>query len=230
MKYLLSLLVITLQKNKQKKAEIRPFSRKKNILATRQDGFTLIEIMVVVTIIGIVIATIILYNFNTKNLQAKQFAKQMYALFTFAQQEAILQPATLGWQVNNNYYEFMRYDLKNNSWQGSWVTLDQDHILHNYQIPNNIDMQFTIQSNPYSSAFQQKNNNETDSTDTTDTGNNNAENDDNKNNNINMIIFFSNGELTPFTMTIGVKDKPPMFQITGNANGIIRMKALGEKQ
>jgi hypothetical protein len=124
----------------------------------------------------------------------------------------------------------MRYELKQNSWQGQWHTLNQDHLLHAYSIPLFSDLQYSVQSNPYSNIYQAKTSDETtDDNNSDNTGDENTSNNtEDDNAQTKTIIFFSNGELTPFTITIGVKNKPPIYKIVGKANGSIRLTTLGK--
>lgn len=195
-----------------------------------QHGFTLLEIMVVVAIIGIILTTVTLYGFDTKTIQTKQLAKQLYSLFGLAQEKAILQSNTIGWQTQNNDFEFMDYQLKANSWQGEWQKFNHDRLLHDYPIPIYANLEYTVQSNPYSKAFQVKTDDEDNINDNSSNNNSDENTLDNDSSKTNMIIFFSNGELTPFTITIGIKNRPPIYQIVGNANGSIRLIALRNKK
>ncbi|MGQ3889532.1 type II secretion system minor pseudopilin GspH [Legionella sp. CNM-1927-20] len=79
-------------------------------------GFTLIEILVVILIIGI-IASVALFAFGDfgTSRRIKLTAEQFSAYLKLVQQRAILEMVTLGVTVNNEGYETYRYS--NNSWQ-----------------------------------------------------------------------------------------------------------------
>ncbi|WP_131781721.1 type II secretion system minor pseudopilin GspH [Legionella gresilensis] len=79
-------------------------------------GFTLIEILVVILIIGI-IASVALFAFGDfgTSRRIKLTAEQFSAYLKLVQQRAILEMVTLGVTINNEGYETYRHS--NNSWQ-----------------------------------------------------------------------------------------------------------------
>jgi general secretion pathway protein H len=74
----------------------------------KQQGFTLIEIMVVITIASIMIGAAVLAFPDSSNDHLKEQGSRFSALISLAQDEAILQSQDLAVAVNDNGYSFYR--------------------------------------------------------------------------------------------------------------------------
>lgn len=170
---------------------------------SKSAAFTLIELMVVIFIISLVITIATLYAINTAPLRAKQAAKTIYALLELAQQQALLQPAVYSFQSSGDGFDFLRYQLLTNSFQGKWIAIRDDPFLHFYHLPNKIAAQIILLNTNMQNSFMQQIN----------TGGKSKS----------MIIFFNNGDFTPFVINIGVYQNPPTYKIIGHENGIINL-------
>lgn len=178
------------------------------MIQRKSAAFTLIEILVVLVIISILITTAALYSLNASTLQAKQTAKMIYALLGLTQQQAILQPAVFAFRLNQDGYTFLRFQIKNNNVQGNWVPVQNDSLLHFYYLPKKVFVQLNLikGQNQFSMLNRQQN-----------------QDSDSMNKVLPMIIFFNNGDFTPFVLSIGVEQKPPVYKIIGYENGVISL-------
>ncbi len=97
------------------------------------EGFTLIEILVVVIIIGITIgfALLALGDLGASR-RAVVAAEQLSSYIKLVQQRAVLETNTLGISLNKGGYETYRFD------RGTWQPMPPKSIFHWRSFPNNI--------------------------------------------------------------------------------------------
>jgi len=91
---------------------------------SKSKGFTLIEVMLVIVLIGIFVTTV-QFNFfsNKPEKQLEQQAQKFYALFTLAAEYSLLNNVELGILFTKHSYQFVGYDGK------EWLALpDQEHL------------------------------------------------------------------------------------------------------
>jgi len=103
-------------------------------------GFTLIELLVVIVIMGIMISVVTL-NIGSQNREREthQFALRLISLMRLASDEAVLNGKLIGWQWNDQQYQFMqRYEDK-------WIALEDDRLLKPNPIPSWIDSNFEVE-------------------------------------------------------------------------------------
>ncbi len=104
----------------------------------KHHGFTLIEVLVVLILIGIIA------SFVTLSIETRHPTKQLYqetqrlaALLTLAQQEAIMATKEVGLHIDEQGYQF--YELVGETWQ----LIKQDDVFRPYHftLPIKIDLQ-----------------------------------------------------------------------------------------
>lgn len=108
----------------------------------RQSGFTLIEIIVVITIIAIITSVIILRT-GTLRFERKVtvFAEQLQSFIQVCQQQAILQPAVIGIVIQTDRYQAYYFS---NERQPRWRPLaEHDSFWQSRPVPNDIFLQVT---------------------------------------------------------------------------------------
>ncbi|MDX1823774.1 MAG: type II secretion system minor pseudopilin GspH, partial [Thiohalomonadales bacterium] len=82
--------------------------------ARHQTGFTLLEILVVLILIGIILSVAVLSTGGGKERELEQEVQRMVSLMQLAKEEAVLNRVELAIKFSPNAYEFLRQE--NNDW------------------------------------------------------------------------------------------------------------------
>lgn len=111
----------------------------------RNAGFTLIEVMVVLTIIAVLTGMVALRLGNRgREVQHERELRRLQQAITLAAEEAIIQGRPYGLAVSAHDYRFCRRE------QGSWTPIEADRALAPHLLPENLVLQ--IESELPSSA------------------------------------------------------------------------------
>jgi general secretion pathway protein H len=102
-------------------------------------GFTMIELLVVVVIIGVVAATMVLsVNTAGRDSQLEQERDRLVSLIDYARERAELQTREYGLHLLPDRYEFVVYDPRT----GAWAHDQLDNSLRQRQLP--VGLRFTL--------------------------------------------------------------------------------------
>jgi type II secretion system protein H len=113
----------------------------------KQNGFTLVEVLIVMLIISIVGAASLLTISHNKNTKLENFSVQLVNLINLAEQQAMLQPAVLGLAFTADTLQFYQYQEKATAGASHWVALT-DSVLGSRRIPKNTQISLKIQGKP----------------------------------------------------------------------------------
>lgn len=81
-------------------------------------GFTLLELLVVLVIIGVMVAMVTLStNVLGQDSQVEEETRRFWAVLRQAREEAELQSIDLAVFVGSSEYEFLRFDTRRNEWR-----------------------------------------------------------------------------------------------------------------
>ncbi|MGH8454243.1 MAG: type II secretion system minor pseudopilin GspH [Nevskiales bacterium] len=174
-----------------------------------QKGFTLLEILAVIVIIGIVVSFASLsLSSRAADERLTTEAQRLEVLLKLAADEAIVQGEEIGLLVAGDGYAF--YHLKENRWaeyeQGSLRERALPEGMNLYLVSDGReDVQIPLPED------QKKNP------------------DDQKKKPSPQILLLSSGELTPFVLQLRAEHLKAFYQAEGKITGQIEMKRIGDK-
>jgi len=128
------------------------------LLQKRSRGFTLVEVIVVIFIIGLVTSIILIRTGGVRfQRNINLFAETFYSFLQVCQQQAILQPAVIGVMLQGETYQ--AYYWMNDAWvplartDGFWAPRAIPNDIHLY-IASNSNPQIVIDASGGMNAFE----------------------------------------------------------------------------
>jgi general secretion pathway protein H len=139
-------------------------------------GFTLIEILMVVLIIGLVSAGVLLsFGLTGRDRELEKESDRLLALFTYARDQAELQTREYGVRFEDEGYEFLTYDVH----RAIWRSVVEDDALSARHLPDGLGVRLIVEARPVVLSRPK------DSSDKTP-----------------QVMIYSNGDLTSFSATL----------------------------
>ncbi|VAW87463.1 hypothetical protein MNBD_GAMMA16-1823 [hydrothermal vent metagenome] len=165
-------------------------------------GFTLLEMLIVVFIIGIILSMATLSTGPQQYRLLKEEAQRITTLMSLARQESILEAQELAFALNDKTYQFQVFDGK------TWLSLADDEVLRERQLPSNMVLEVNLYGETITFTSD---NSETDDGDT--------ESEEEEDENRIRILFLSSGEVTPFELFLRYDDQDQGLLVKGDMMG-----------
>jgi general secretion pathway protein H len=109
----------------------------------RSKGFTLVEILVVVTIIAVVISiTVLSMNTTGRDSQLDEESRRIEGLVGLLHDRALLEGRDFGLRLEPAAYEFVVYDPR----RDRWMMMDQDREFRHRELPKGVSFQLQLDS------------------------------------------------------------------------------------
>lgn len=175
----------------------------------RSSGFTLIEILVVVVIVGIVSAVVLLSaNLIDNDRGLRQEARRLTSLIELAADEALLQGRDFGIEFVQGGYRFVEYD----PYIERWFEIAGDELLRPRSLPDELRFELFIEDRRVLLAAEHS---------SLDAG---AELDDRPEADYAPhALIMSSGQLSPFDLQIMLGNQPSDYAIEVTAAGEIEI-------
>ena len=167
-------------------------------------GFTLVEILVVVVIIGIVTAGIVLsVNVTGRDRDLERESDRLLALFNYAREQAELQTREYGIMFQDDGYEFLTYDTRRDSWRGVF----EDDALRARRLPDGLGIRLSVDARPVVLTRPK------DAKDKTP-----------------QVMIFSNGDLSTFVATLEREGGVRSVTLTQDSSGRVVEQPMVEQK
>ena len=221
-------------------------ARKKHLAQTHQSGFSLLELIIVLVIIGIIVAAITLSIADTRGDNLRFEARRLTARLSLAIDEAILTNQEYGLEIENDRYRFLA--LNEDSWQA--IAAENEKQLIEQKLPPGMEIQLKVDGlfaqfneqavsklfSEYEEGSEETDNrnfindtNEETNADSTSDFNDDSDKREADKKLRPQIYLMSSGELNPFTLMIGYEvnsgsNEAVFYKITASYNGNVLLE------
>jgi general secretion pathway protein H len=170
-------------------------------------GFTLIELMVVVVIIGLISAMVVVsVSLTGRDRELEKEGARATALLIYAREQAELQTREFGVFCGEHGYEFLTFDAFKNVWR---PVDEDDDSLRARKLPGGLYLRLRVEARevvlrqPKDKKWKE-------------------------NEKVPHLMLFSNGDLTPFELTVEREGEGRSITVKANETGVIEEQPLQE--
>lgn len=196
---------------------------------TRPKGFTLIEVMVVIVLVGLMVSVVQFSSSSDKAEETLEFSSKRFAgIFDVAAEYGMLNNIELGLMIDKKGYQFLGYDGI------SWTDVSENELFSRYELPEGVELVlqlddlpieepqlFDTQSfNELQEANDEANFDSDEGRDSEEESNRSSDDNNEKKKLIPQVYMLSGGDITPFSLRFQFVEndytKPKLhFKVTG---------------
>jgi general secretion pathway protein H len=178
----------------------------------RAGGFTLLELMVVVLIIGLLAAAMVLSVGITGQDQAlEKESERAFALVRYAREKAEIETREFGLYLGEHEYEFLTFDPRRQIWR----SVDEDESLRLRELPAGLKLSLVVEGRQVVLKSPDPRKTE-------------KQREEEARTRVPHIIIYSNGDLTPFELTLEREEPLRSVTIASTDEGRIEAGELVE--
>ena len=182
----------------------------------RQRGFTLIELMVVVLIVGLMAAGIVLsVGVTGRDTELERESERTFQLIKYAREKAELQTREYGLYCGEREYQFVTFDPRKQIWR----PVDEDDALRARQLPEGLKLSLIVEGRRVVLKAPEEKPNEKKSKEEEEKALRAFQP---------HVMIFSNGDLTSFSLTLERQDPVRSVTISSTDKGTVEAGKLIE--
>ena len=197
-------------------------------------GFTLLELLVVIVVIGVMISMAMLsFGVLGRDRQAEEEARRFWVVLQQAREEAELQVEDLGIYIGQDAYEFLRFDSRKNRWE----LIEYDELFAPRELPEGLRFRLRLESReivlkpglPERVPPKDEDQDEDDA-DLPPSLRDPEQNDAESQKFPPHVMVLSSGEVMPFELEIERDNQPALWRVTALANNDLRVENRDERK
>lgn len=168
--------------------------------ASRASGFTLLEVLVVIVIIGIITSmAVVSVRVLGGDHEMDQEARRIQAVLTQAREDAMLEGRDVGFRLDTTGYDFLRFDTRTERWEA----VADDPLLRERTLPDGLEASL------YMEARQVQLPNRSEPTERTPANP--------------QVVVMASGDLIPFEIRLARAGTEEVRRIEGRLEGAIEI-------